>query len=290
MTDTVTRQFVTRFDNELRLLAQQKVSRLRKTVLDRGQIVGASFTINNLGSVEMDENTVRHGDTIFGEIDHTARNVPLRDYFKALPMDRADLPKMLVNPVTGGQYMQSLIAARNRKIDDTIFNALLNSIVSFDGQTTYQLPAAQIIAAGGTGLTKAKIIQARSIFRANETDGVDGDEEELFFAYDSLALTQILSDTTLTSADYMAGKMLQDGGVGGKWMGFTWVPFERVRNNGGVRTSAAWAKSAVHFGYGYEQGDIDKRPDKKNLWQTSIEGSYGAGRQDESKVVQVSYQ
>jgi hypothetical protein len=290
MTDTVTRQFVTRFDNELRLLAQQKVSRLRKTVVDRGQIVGASFTINNLGSVEMDENTVRHGDTIFGEIDHTARNVPLRDYFKALPMDRADLPKMLVNPVTGGQYMQSLIAARNRKIDDTIFNALLNNIVSFDGQTTYQLPAAQIIAAGGTGLTKAKIIQARSIFRANETDGVDGDEEELFFAYDSLALTQILSDTTLTSADYMAGKMLQDGGVGGKWMGFTWVPFERVRNVAGVRTSAAWAKSAVHFGYGYEQGDVDKRPDKKNLWQTSIEGSYGAGRQDEAKVVQVSYQ
>jgi hypothetical protein len=290
MTDTVTRQFVTRFDNELRLLAQQKVSRLRKTVVDRGQIVGASFTINNLGSVEMDENTVRHGDTIFGEIDHTARNVPLRDYFKALPMDRADLPKMLVNPVTGGQYMQSLIAARNRKIDDTIFNALLNNIVSFDGQTTYSLPAAQIIAAGGTGLTKAKIIQARSIFRANETDGVDGDEEELFFAYDSLALTQILSDTTLTSADYMAGKMLQDGGVGGKWMGFTWVPFERVRNVAGVRTSAAWAKSAVHFGYGYEQGDVDKRPDKKNLWQTSIEGSYGAGRQDEAKVVQVSYQ
>ncbi|MGL5184347.1 MULTISPECIES: phage capsid protein [Herbaspirillum] len=290
MTDTVTRQFVTRFDNELRLLAQQKVSRLRKTVTDRGQIVGASFTINNLGAVNMDENTVRHGDTIFGEIDHTARNVPLRDYFKALPMDRADLPKMLVNPVTGGQYMQTLIAARNRQIDDVIFNAVLNNIVSFDGQTTYQLPASQIIAAGGTGLTKAKIIQARSIFRANETDGVDGDGDELFFLYDSLALTQILSDTTLTSADFMTGKMLQEGGVGGKWMGFTWIPFERVRNVAGVRTSAAYSKSAVHFGYGYEQGDVDKRPDKKNLWQTSIEGSYGAGRQDEAKVVQISYQ
>jgi len=171
-----------------------------------------------------------------------------------------------------------------------IFNAVLNNIVSFDGQTTYQLPASQIIAAGGTGLTKAKIIQARSIFRANETDGVDGDGDELFFLYDSLALTQILSDTTLTSADFMTGKMLQEGGVGGKWMGFTWIPFERVRNVAGVRTSAAYSKSAVHFGYGYEQGDVDKRPDKKNLWQTSIEGSYGAGRQDEAKVVQISYQ
>lgn len=290
MSDTVTRQFVTKFDDQLRLLAQQKVSRLRSTVTDRGQITGASFTINNLGAVSMDENTVRHGDTIFADIDHTARNVPLRDYFKALPLDRADIPKMLVNPVTGGQYMQTLIAARNRQIDDVIFKAVLGSITSFDGSTTYSLPAGQIIAAGGTGLTKSKIIQARSIFRANETDGIDGDGDELFFLYDSLALTQILSDTTLTSADFITGKMLQEGGVGGKWMGFTWVPFERVVNNAGVRTTGAYSKSAIHFGYGYEMGDVDKRPDKKNLWQTSIEGSYGAGRQDEAKVVQVSYQ
>jgi hypothetical protein len=125
----------------------------------------------------LDTNSVRHGDTVLAETDHQARIATMSDFYRAYPLDRNDIPKMLVNPVTGGQYMQSLIAARNRKIDDTIFNALLNNIVSFDGQTTYSLPAAQIIAAGGTGLTKAKIIQARSIFRANETDGVDGDEE-----------------------------------------------------------------------------------------------------------------
>ena len=75
MSDTVTRQFVTQFDTDLRLLAQQKNSRLRGTVFDRGTITGASFTINNLDKVEMDENTVRHGDTIWSDIDHTARTV-----------------------------------------------------------------------------------------------------------------------------------------------------------------------------------------------------------------------
>lgn len=287
MTDTVTRQFVTQFDSSLRLLAQQKDSRLRATVFDRGTIEGASFTINNLDSVEMEENTTRHGDTILSDIDHTARNVPMRDFFKALPLDRADVPKMKVNPVTGGQYMQQLLAARNRKIDDIIFNAVLGSINSVDGSTgPYTLPAGQIIAAGGTGLTKAKIIQARSIFRANETD----EEDELYFLWDSLAMQQILADTQLTSADYMAGKMLQEGNVAGKWLGFNWIPFERVRNVAGVRTSAAYAKSAIHFGTGYEKGDVAVRPDKKNLTQVSMEGSYGAGRQDEKKVVQISYQ
>lgn len=286
MSDTVTRQFVTQFDTDLRLLAQQKDSRLRATVYNRGTIEGASFTINNLGSVEMDENVTRHGDTIWSDIDHTARNVPMRDFFKALPMDKADIPKMKVNPVTGGQYMQQLVAARNRKIDDIIFAAALGTINSVDGTTgPYTLPAGQIIAAGGTGLTKAKIIQARSIFRANETD-----EEELFFLWDSLAMQQILSDTTLTSADYMAGKMLQDGKVAGQWLGFTWIPYERVTNVGGVRTTAAYSKDAIHFGMGFEEGDVAKRADKKNSWQVSMAGSYGAGRQDEKKVVQISYQ
>lgn len=289
MPDTINRQFVTQFDSSLRTLAQQKDSRLRKTVYDRGAIEGASFTINNLGSVEMDEVLVRLGDTIWGDPDHTARNVPLRDFYKALPLDKFDIPKMKVNPVTGGQYMKQLVAARNRKIDDIIFQAALSPIVALDGSVTFTLPSSQIIAAGGTGLTKAKIIQTKAIFRQNETDDVE-DGQELYFLYDSLAMTQIMSDTTLTSADFMAVKMLQEGKLTEKWMGFNWIPFERVLNNAGVRTTAAYSQDAIHFGYGDERGDVDKRPDKRNAWQVSMEGSYGAGRQDEKKVVQVSYQ
>ena len=29
---------------------------------------------------------------------------------------------------------------------------------------------------------------------------------------------------TLTSADFMAVKMLQSGDVSGRWMGFNWIP------------------------------------------------------------------
>lgn len=289
MSDTVTRQFVTQFDTDLRLLAQQKNSRLRGTVFDRGTITGASFTINNLDKVEMDENTVRHGDTIWSDIDHTARTVPMRDFFKALPLDKADIPKMLVNPVTGGQYMQQLVAARNRKIDDIIFAAALGTINSVDGSTgPYTLPAGQIIAAGGTGFTKAKIIQARTIFMANEV--AEEDDEELFMLYDSLAASQILADTTLTSADFMAAKMLQTGEVSGKWLGFTWIPFQRTTVAGAVHTTAAYAKSGIHFGFGFEEGDVARRADKKNTWQVSMAGSYAAGRQDEKKVVSISFQ
>jgi len=291
MTATVTTQFKTQFDDSLRMAAQQKKSRLQSTVTDRGMIEGSAFTINNLGSAgALDENVVRHGDTVWSEIQHSARLVYMRDYFKALPLDRNDIPKMAANPMTGGQYMQALLAARNRRIDNIIYTAALGSISSVDGLTTYTLPSGQVIASGGTGLTKAKIIAARALFRANEADELADDGEFPTMLYNSLALTQILSDTTLTSGDYMTGQMLQNGKLDGTWLGFKWIPYEGLVNTAGVYTTVAYAKSGIHFGKGYEEGDVAKRADKKNTWQVSIGASYGAGRQDEAKVVSISFQ
>lgn len=289
MTATVTTQFSVKWDTAIRLEAQQTESRLTKAVSDRGTIEGASFTINNLSSAgNFDENNVRHGDTVWSEIDHTARNAVMRDFYKAFPMDRADIPKMVVNPVTGGQYMASLMAAKNRKCDEIIYQAGLGTILSQDGTVSYTLPAGQIIAGGGTGLTKSKIIQAKSIFAANEADEDNG--EELYFLYDDLALQQVLADTTLTSADFMAVQMLQSGTLKGKWMGFNWIKYQGLNRAGSVRSSMAWAKSGIHFAKGYEEGNVTRRADKKDTWQVSMAASYGAGRQDDKKVVRVDFQ
>jgi hypothetical protein len=259
-----------------------------KAVTDRGTITGDSFTINNLDSIEMDENTVRHGDTEWGDINHTNRLATMKDFYKALPLDRNDIPRMLVNPVTGGDYMRSLMNAKNRKIDQVIYAALGGTINSKDGATQNTLPAGQKIAHGGTGLTKSKIIQARSIFRATECDDENG--EELFMLYNDKVLQTILADTTLTSADFMAVQMLQNGKLAGTWMGFNWIPYQGLTYSASTYYAYAWAKSGVHFGKGYEEGNVSRRADKKDLWQVSMGASYGAGRQDEKKVVEIAFQ
>ncbi len=285
MTATVTTQFRRQFDSSLRIATQQRDSRLMRTVTDRGMIEGDSFTISNLGSAGfLDENVVRHGDTTWSEIAHAARLVYMRDYFKALPLDRADIPKMTANPVTGGQYMQALISARNRRIDQLIYQALGGSISSVDGLTAYTLPAGQVIVNGGTGMTKAKMIQAKVLMSAQELD-----DEEVFIAYNSVALGEILADTTLTSADYMAGRMLQNGDLASKFLGLNWVKYEALTKVSTVYTTYAWTKDAIHFGKGFEEGDVAKRPDKKNTLQVSLAASYGAGRQDDTKVVQIDF-
>lgn len=288
MSTTITQAFVQRWDEEIRMAAQQKVSRLQKAVTDRGNIVGDGFTINNLASVELDENTVRHGDTEWGDVNHSNRLGVMKDFYKALPLDRNDIPKMIVNPVTGGDYMRTLIAAKNRRVDKIIYDGIRSSILSKDGLTTNTLPSSQIIAHGGTAFTKAKVITARQFFRANECD--DENDEELFIMYNSRALNTLLSDTTLTSADYLAGQMLQQGKVAGQWMGFTWIPYEPLFLSASTYYAYAWCKSGVHFGTGYEEGNVTRRGDKKDAWQVSYGASYGAGRQDEAKVVEIQFQ
>jgi Phage capsid protein len=288
MSTTITTQFVTAWDTALRMEAQQKESRLVSTVTDRGTIEGASFTINNLGALgDFDENTVRHGDTIWSEIDHTARNAGMRNFYKALPVDRADVPKLKANPLSGG-YMQSLIAVKNRKCDSIVYQAAIGAISSVDGLTSFVLPAGQKIAGGGLGLTKTKLLQAKSIFRANEADEEAG--EELYILYNDIMLQQILADTTLTSTDWMAGQMLQTGTLKGTWLGFEWVPYQGLNKSGAVYSTVAYCRSGVNFGKGFEEGKVQNRPDKKDTTQVSMAASYGAGRQDDKKVVQIDFQ
>lgn len=289
MSDTITNNFVQQFDDSLRLLSAQMDSRLMQAVTDRGTITGESFTIDNIDpSGDLPADNVRHGDTTFSDITHSRRVVPMKDFFDALPLDRSDIPKMKVNPITGGHYATTLVGKKNRKVDNLIYRACRDAQLLKDG-TTVALPSTQKIAHGGAGVTKAKLIQARKIFRANEKDSHGG--EQLFIAYTADMVEDILSDTTLTSADFMASKFLQAGDVIGQWLGFTWIPFEGIDPvSASTYYTVAWAKSAIHLGSGYVEGRIDRRPDKKNLWQATINCSMAAGRQDEKGVVEIAYQ
>lgn len=271
----------------------QKESRLQSAVVDRGQISGSSFTINTLGTTEMEQVTTRYEDKHTGNLDNGVRVAYMSDYDRNLVVDAFDVPKLSADP--SYKYSGLLVEAANRRKDKTIYRALLDPVVTKSGETTFStssLPAGQIILAGGTAFSKAKLIFARSLFRANECDNENG--EQLFITYDDNMVRQIMADTTLTSGDYMAVQMLQSGQVAQNWMGFTWVPYQALDNGAGgatERRSVAWAKSAVHYGTGIETKtrvgeNTQKRghPTEAYAWM-----SLGAGRQDEKKVVAIDF-
>lgn len=285
MSATITQAFVQQFDDLIRLQAQQKDSRLGMAAVDRGNITGESFTANRLAPADdTPANTTRHGDTQWSEITHSTRVALMQDFYQALPVDRADRPKLLADP--NSAYSASLLASWNRRKDRLHYGALLGNSQAKDG-SLIALPAGQKIVAGGTAFTKSKLIAARAIFRAREADSNNG--EELNIIYTSDMLTSILSDTTLTSHDYLAVKMLQEGDVTGKWMGFNWIPYEAITNSGGTKSTAAWCNSAIHKGTGFVEGKVQIRGDKKDTWQTSMAASYGVVRVEEEKVVQIDF-
>ena len=289
MNNTITAAFVTQFHDSFVAAAEQKESRLEAKVVNRGSITGSSFTANDMGSIEANQVVNRYGDTEWSIPDAGTRSALMSDYDIAIPVDNFDLPKLMANPQ--GDYLQRALAAMQRKKDKVIYDAIRGAALrKTDESGTFSgvsLSGSQVIAAGGTGMTKAKIITAKKQFRTNEADEHNG--EELYIAYDAGMMEDILSDTTLTSADYMAAKMLQEGDISGKWLGFNWVPYEALTGTS-TKTTVAWAKTGVHVGTGQNvTTDIGPRRDKRNLIQIYVAMSLGSVRVNELKAMTIDY-
>ncbi|MCW0310532.1 hypothetical protein NB694_000332 [Pantoea ananatis] len=298
----ITSAFVQEFHRGFEIACQQEDSRLQAAVTDRGTITGASYTINDMGIVEMTDRVFsdRFSNTPWSMPDTGTRVAMMADADVYVPVEKVDLPKLLAEPQ--GEYQNLLVAAANRKKDRTIYNAILSDIqrksVAADGTqstTAQSFAASQILwAQGAVGtaqspakpITKKDLIRLRALFRKNEADS-----EGIYITYNSDMMTSILNDTTLTSADYLSVNMLQEGNVAGKWLGFNWIPYEKlnVDANGSV-TAVAWTKSGVHFGTGINiDTDIGPRRDKRNIIQISALVSYGAGRANEQKCAALNF-
>lgn len=290
---TITTAFKQQFHDGYMDALQQRDSRFQAAVTDRGMIDGSSFTTNNIGLVEAREVTGRYQDKTAQEVAHETRIAYMADYdIGPIVVDAFDLAKLVADPTY--KYRDLLISAGNRRKDKTIYRALLDGSLTRTSEggsvTSTAIPAGQQIAAGGTGFTKAKILQAKALFRINECD--EFNDEQLFMAYDGVMLRQILADTTLTSADFMAVRMLQEGKLSDKWLGFNWLPYNALDvPAANTSRTVAWAKSSLQFGTGINvKTDVSENKSKRGH-PTEVYGwmSQGATRQDEKKVVQIDF-
>ena len=291
----LTAAFVQQFHDSYEVAAMQNESRLLKTVVNRGKIEGESFTINDMGQVEMQASGARFGPTVLTIPDTGVRTALMSDFDLFIPIEPRDLPKLKANP--SDKYMKNLISARNRKTDDIIYQSLIGGVTrttvndaGAKSVATLQLPAGQIIL-NGFGTLKQKIIKAKTLFRKNDCDEKNG--EKLFMIYTADMMEVFLNDTTLTNADHMKIQMLADGEVGTKWLGVEWIPYEKVSNGAGGAAEARvamYAGTAAHFGDADITGfDISTRPDLKNIKQVGGVHSFAAGRANEVKVVAIDY-
>ena len=290
----ITAAFVQQYHDNYELACAQNESRLLRTVHNRGRITGESFTINDMGQVEMQPSGERYGDTQWTIPDAGVRSVLMNDFDLFIPIEKRDEPKLKAHP--DDKYIKLLLNANNRKTDDIIYQALIGTIsrktiddAGAASTTNVALPISQVVAPTGMTL-KQQIIWAKSLFRRNECDEQNG--EELFQIYTADMMNEFLNDTTLTNADHMKIQMLQDGAVGTKWLGVEWVAYEKVAAGAtaGTKRAPMYCKSAVHYGdAAITDFGISVRPDKKNIKQVGGVHSKAAGRANELKVVAIDY-
>lgn len=283
---TIPNHFVTKFDEDVRLVAQQTKCRLQETVMVDEGIVGASKSVDRQGATEAQEIVDRHGDTKLIEAEHIRRWIDLRDYNHPMLIDKTDTLKVLENPTN--KYVMGSNAAMNRKKDKILIAALGGSARTADAANPLAaLPAGQKILEGGTNISLAKLLAALEILNENEADSPEEDGTMRTYVYTAAQLTVLMQDPKITSADYSTLQALQNMKID-EFMGMKWKRVEYLPKTGNIRSNYIYGKSYMKLGIGENiMTSIDKRADKNNAIQTYLEMSLGAVRVEDEGVVEV---
>ena len=284
MSSQITEAFVQQFADNFMHLAQQTQSRFERAVVVEPSIVGASKSVNRLGLRTAQRRLVRHSDTPINDQPHSTRFVDLLDWEDGDMIDDQDKIRLLAEP--GNDYIKAMVQAMNRAKDDAIITAALGAARSA-ASTTVALTAGQQIAVGATGMTRAKLITARKLFRAAEADEVEGGD--LYLTYSSEALEDLLTDTTLTNSEYNTVLSLMNGTfVGGTLFGFKPIPSERLPKVSTTRSCFAWERTGIVLGIGANvMTKVGEDPGKGFNVRYYAKMSIGAVRVEEVRVVQI---
>lgn len=300
MSVEITKAMVDQYRSNVIHLAQQKVSKLWQYVQLKDNVKGKATFFEQIGRSEMRDVSTRHADSPQMDTPHDRRKCTMVTSDWGDLIDKADDIRVLIDPASA--YTMSAAMAVGRRKDKHIIDAAVgNSYAGESGSTIISLPASQKIAAGGTGMTIAKIKQAKRIM-----DEAEIEEEGRIMIYSSKAFSDLLEDARFTSTDYNTVKALVDGQIN-TYLGFTWVRIEPRKGapssgtpsgpnthglpyNATTNVTTCIAFSSMRIGLaigGMETFRVTERPDKRFSKYVYAEMDMGAVRVEEEGVVTI---
>ncbi len=175
MSFNVTTHFVQQYTTNVQLLLQQKGSKLRGTVSTGSYSGKAAKAVEQVGAVNAQKRTQRHGDTPLISTPSDARWIYPVDYEWADLIDDQDKLRMLIDPQSS--YAQNGAYALGRAMDDEIIAAFFGTAKTGENgstNTSFATATQQITVStgstGATGLNIAKLREAKKILMENEED------------------------------------------------------------------------------------------------------------------------
>lgn len=284
---------VEQYKSNVYMLAQQKGSRLRRTVRDDGDIIGKSVYFDRIGPTSAQKVTTRHGDTPLMNTPHSRRKANLWDYDWADLVDWQDKLKTIYDPVN--PYARNAAWAMGRSMDDLIIEVASDSaLTGVDGSTSVALPSDQKIAvndhtydsgSGDVGLTISKLIYAREILDAADVDP----DLKRYIIVTAKQVSNLMTTTEVTSMDFNTVKALHEGRIN-EFMGFEFIRTQRLATDASNdRLVLAYTEQALGLMTPKDVSvDIGPRRDKRNSTQVYACMSIGAVRIEDEQLVEIA--
>jgi hypothetical protein len=262
-------------------LAQQKYSKLIGTVYQKPNVRGKTFFQDQIGAWSMSVKGGRNVETPNNDPALDRRMGTMVDYHDARLLDRGDELRTISDPRSA--YTIAAASALGRKIDDVILAALLGS-ASY-GETGSSTQTVGNVTTATTGyLYLSNIAAVKKVLDDNDVE-----EEDRFFIITPTALSNMLQQSTLTSADYAAVKALVRGEID-SFMGFKWISSTRISAYTGTYANSISGIAFHKYGLCLAMADApmvrtDERSDLSYSWQVYYELNIGAVRLEEARVV-----
>lgn len=295
MSVNVTTFYVQQYAKVLNQLAQQQGSRLRSAVTEQMYTGKAGSPVEQVAAIAMLPVSSRYSP--MGRVDAATdrRWVYPSDFELPQLLDSFDQLRLLIDPKS--KFVQNAHDAANRQIDDLIISAMFGTAKTGEtGQNSTTLPSGQIVsvqqgAAAPTGLTVAKLREAKRILLTNEA--ISPDSPEIYCACGAKQLDNLMAEAQVVSTDFNDTPVLVDGVVK-RFLGINFVHTERLPtgtdDQAGTSTKVAiWQKSGLHLGLWNDiTTDVSQRKDLSSLpWQAYVYMTAGATRLEEKRLVQV---
>lgn len=279
------------FQNNVELLAQQRMSKLEPYVTVQPCEGLAAAVRDQYGSVTAKKKTERHEKTKYSDTPRARRWLLPSEFYTAEMYDESDVIRMLTDPQS--PLLMAHVAAMERARDSVILGAFFAAAPTgetpISGTTAYNTgnDVAADIENTGTpaGLTPTKLIRGKRLMISNK---VDTDAEVPTCVIDDKAWEDMFGQSTFTNVDYNNSKPLVAAPTSIYHSGSNLVTLSHADypvNGTTERYIPQWVKSGIVLGkWGDRKVTVRPVADTVSSWEIKIVEKFAAVRVDELKV------
>ena len=295
MSENLSKLWTTQFSTNLQLRLQQMGSKLRGRVMEGFHVGKQASPIQYIGPVQLKAPAGRFAPKNRQDADFMRRWVFPQDGEIDQLIDSFDQLKTIIDPKS--QYVTGAANAVGRGWDDALIAAAFGTASigqdagGLTSETWASLNAAYVVgvtfgSTANSGLTVAKMIEAKRIFRHNH---VDIEAEQLTMIIGSKQESDLLNQVQVVSTEFNEKPVLKDGNVD-SFLGFKIVVSERLGfATTNVRQIIATVSTGMYLGMWKDntnrvsiRNDLSGEP--YDLYTAT---SYGASRLEPGRTVEI---